>query len=190
MPGFYDIKAAATEAGALGCSLSGSGPSLFALASSLAVAHEAGAAMQRAFARHSDVGSDLFVSLVGRAGARVVTGVVICISTRGVAPAVSFREALFSGLAPDGGLYVPQRCRCSTRRSGPPRGGDDGRDRHRDAGAAHRRRDSGRRAEGTATEAFDFPVPIVRLDDACRWSSCSTGRPLPSRTSAPACSRG
>ncbi len=73
VPGFYDIKAAATEAGALGCSLSGSGPSLFALAGSLAVAHEAGAAMQRAFARHSDVGSDLFVSLVGRAGARVVT---------------------------------------------------------------------------------------------------------------------
>jgi len=33
---------------------------------------------------------------------------VICISTRGVAPAVSFREALFSGLAPDGGLYVPE----------------------------------------------------------------------------------
>ena len=56
-----------------GCSLSGSGPSIFALASSMAVAHEAGAAMQRAFARHSDVGADLFVSLVGRAGARVVT---------------------------------------------------------------------------------------------------------------------
>jgi threonine synthase len=33
---------------------------------------------------------------------------VICVSTRGVAPAVSFREALFSGLAPDGGLYVPR----------------------------------------------------------------------------------
>lgn len=33
---------------------------------------------------------------------------MICISTRGVAPAVSFRDALFSGLAPDGGLYVPR----------------------------------------------------------------------------------
>jgi threonine synthase len=33
---------------------------------------------------------------------------VICVSTRGLAPAVSFREALFAGLAPDGGLYVPQ----------------------------------------------------------------------------------
>lgn len=31
------------------------------------------------------------------------------LSTRGRAPAVSFREALFAGLAPDGGLYVPER---------------------------------------------------------------------------------
>jgi threonine synthase len=29
------------------------------------------------------------------------------VSTRGQAPAASFREALFAGLAPDGGLYVP-----------------------------------------------------------------------------------
>jgi threonine synthase len=29
------------------------------------------------------------------------------VSTRGQSPAVSFREALFNGLAPDGGLYVP-----------------------------------------------------------------------------------
>ena len=31
------------------------------------------------------------------------------ISTRGQAPAVSFQRALFEGLAPDGGLYVPAR---------------------------------------------------------------------------------
>jgi threonine synthase len=30
------------------------------------------------------------------------------LSTRGSAPPVSFREALFAGLAPDGGLYVPK----------------------------------------------------------------------------------
>jgi threonine synthase len=30
-------------------------------------------------------------------------------STRGVAPPVSFAEALFAGLAPDGGLYMPER---------------------------------------------------------------------------------
>ena len=32
---------------------------------------------------------------------------MICISTRGQAPAVPFRQAVVSGLAPDGGLYVP-----------------------------------------------------------------------------------
>ena len=31
------------------------------------------------------------------------------ISTRGRAPAATFRDALFAGLAPDGGLYVPDR---------------------------------------------------------------------------------
>jgi threonine synthase len=30
-------------------------------------------------------------------------------STRGTAPQLTFREALFAGLAPDGGLYVPER---------------------------------------------------------------------------------
>ena len=29
-------------------------------------------------------------------------------STRGEAGSVSFQEALFSGLAPDGGLYIPE----------------------------------------------------------------------------------
>ena len=32
---------------------------------------------------------------------------MICISTRGTAPPVPFREAVLVGLAPDGGLYVP-----------------------------------------------------------------------------------
>jgi threonine synthase len=32
---------------------------------------------------------------------------MICVSTRALAPAVPFREAVVSGLAPDGGLYVP-----------------------------------------------------------------------------------
>src|SRR4029453_17082053 len=30
------------------------------------------------------------------------------VSTRRMAPAVSFREALLNGLAPDGGLYMPE----------------------------------------------------------------------------------
>ncbi|MBY0496398.1 MAG: threonine synthase [Cyanobacteria bacterium] len=33
---------------------------------------------------------------------------MICVSTRGKAPAVSLKDAVLAGLAPDGGLYVPQ----------------------------------------------------------------------------------
>ena len=73
VPGFYAVKAAALAAGALGCSLSGSGPSIFALASSLAEAAQAGDAMQKAFAAESALGADLWVSLVGRQGARVIS---------------------------------------------------------------------------------------------------------------------
>jgi len=72
VPGFHAVKQAALEAGALGCSLSGSGPSIFALATTVADAERVGASMQAAFDAASDVGSDLHVSLVGRAGARVV----------------------------------------------------------------------------------------------------------------------
>jgi threonine synthase len=34
---------------------------------------------------------------------------MICISTRGKAPAVSLKEAVVAGIAPDGGLYVPAK---------------------------------------------------------------------------------
>jgi homoserine kinase len=73
VPGLARIKSAAAEAGALGCSLSGSGPSVFALAASLDLARAAGDAMQRAFDAESNVGSDLWVCPVGRQGARVVS---------------------------------------------------------------------------------------------------------------------
>ena len=72
VPGFADVKAAAIAAGALGASLSGSGPSIFALASSLEIAKAAGDAMQAAFARASHAGADLWVCPVGRSGARVI----------------------------------------------------------------------------------------------------------------------
>jgi homoserine kinase len=73
VPGFAAVKAAALSAGALGCSLSGSGPSIFALAASLERAREVGAAMQRAFDAAGNAGSDLWVCPVGRQGARIVS---------------------------------------------------------------------------------------------------------------------
>ena len=73
VPGFFDIKAAALAAGALGCSLSGSGPSVFALAGFAGRCAAGGRGHATAFDRASDVGADLWVSLVGRQGARVVS---------------------------------------------------------------------------------------------------------------------
>ena len=73
VPGFFAVKAAALAAGALGCSLSGSGPSMFALANSLDEAKRAGEAMARAFDGENTVGADLWVSMVGRQGARIIT---------------------------------------------------------------------------------------------------------------------
>ena len=69
VPGLAEIKAAAMSAGALGCSLSGSGPSVFALAATLEIARAAGDAMQRAFdaREHRRLRSRGFVRSDGRA---------------------------------------------------------------------------------------------------------------------------
>jgi homoserine kinase len=74
VPGFDAVKEAAARAGAMGTSLSGSGPSIFALCSSLERAALAGEAMRDAFAGVSDAGADLWISPVGRRGARLVAG--------------------------------------------------------------------------------------------------------------------
>lgn len=68
VPGFYEMKQAALEAGALGSSLSGSGPTVFALCRDLATAHEVGLAMQEAHGRTTGAASDLHVSGVDRRG--------------------------------------------------------------------------------------------------------------------------
>lgn len=51
IPGFADVKRAALEAGAYGCSISGAGPALFAVATS-DTAEKVALAMQAAFQRH------------------------------------------------------------------------------------------------------------------------------------------
>jgi homoserine kinase len=73
VPGFDAVKAAAAHNGALGCSLSGSGPSIFALCASMERAELVGEAMRAAFAATtSGVAADLWISPVGRRGARIV----------------------------------------------------------------------------------------------------------------------
>jgi homoserine kinase len=67
IPGFDAVKAAALKAGALGCSISGSGPSVFALCGGTEVATRAGAAMVAAF-KQAGLSSDLYVSAVNTKG--------------------------------------------------------------------------------------------------------------------------
>jgi homoserine kinase len=71
IPGFAGVKAAAVQAGALGCSISGSGPSVFSLCATMETARSAGAAMKRAF---GEVGldSDVYLSRINQAGPVVV----------------------------------------------------------------------------------------------------------------------
>ena len=71
IPGFDRVKEAALAGGAIGCSISGSGPAVFALAATTAKATAIGHAMQQAFAA-SGLRSVSYVSEIGTAGPRVV----------------------------------------------------------------------------------------------------------------------
>jgi len=71
IPGFDEVKSAALAAGALGCSIAGSGPSVFAFAADDAAAQRIGEAMQAAF-NSARLDSDLFWGKVSTQGARVI----------------------------------------------------------------------------------------------------------------------
>jgi len=73
LPGLAAIKRAATDAGALGCSLSGSGPSLFALCRGLDTARRVADAMTAEVRRHIPGEPQTYVSAIAPRGARVVT---------------------------------------------------------------------------------------------------------------------
>ena len=71
IPGYRTVKEAAIRAGAVGCSISGSGPSVFALATSGDIARRVGGAMERAFQRAAGLLSDVYISRVNRQGAKI-----------------------------------------------------------------------------------------------------------------------
>ncbi len=72
IPGYAQVKLAAARAGALGCSISGSGPSVFAFTGSHAVASRVALAMRDAFRDAADLDADIYVGTVNREGAKVV----------------------------------------------------------------------------------------------------------------------
>jgi homoserine kinase len=71
IPGFGAVKSAALDAGALGCSISGSGPSVFALCASAEISARVGDAMVAAFLA-AGLASDLYISAVNTKGPMVL----------------------------------------------------------------------------------------------------------------------
>jgi homoserine kinase len=72
IPGFANIKKAAIDAGALGCSISGSGPSIFALCRNRTTADRVAAAMTAAVQKEIGGESQTYVSSISSRGAHVI----------------------------------------------------------------------------------------------------------------------
>lgn len=72
IPGFDGVKSAAIANGALGCGISGSGPSMFALCKGSTTAQEVGTAMAGAL-ENIGIDSDLFVSEVNQNGPLILS---------------------------------------------------------------------------------------------------------------------
>jgi len=68
IPHFYAVKDAALKAGALGCSISGAGPSIFALSANSLIAEEVGQVMEKVF-RDQKINCSLFQSGINQEGA-------------------------------------------------------------------------------------------------------------------------
>ena len=163
-------------AGALGCSLSGSGPSVFALAASLEIARAAGEAMQRAFERR-ERRRRRPVGVPGRAAGRACrqTGSMICISTRGKAPRRVPSQARRSspGSRPmAASMFLPALQRGSSeRRGGTALRGESFQDVAMARGASHSSATSsiaGTIDARSSRDALNFPVRIVQLEKGLR----------------------
>jgi homoserine kinase len=72
IPGFDQVKAAALEAGALGCGISGSGPSMFSLSRTELTAGRVAEAMVKCF-QDLDILTDTFVSPVNQQGPLILS---------------------------------------------------------------------------------------------------------------------
>ena len=179
------------SAGALGCSISGAGPAVFAWAEIQYAESVRGGDGGRIRAPRSR--SDSWISALDNAGARVVKDLMSDIEIRKLArpaPRTSrLSEAIRQGLAPDGGLYVPTRLpldrsrrtsRGLTRLPDIARGALDGILRGRSAASP--------RSARSRQAALDFPAPTTAVAEErrirCSCSSCSTDRPRRSRISA------
>ncbi len=72
IPGFDEVKQEALHAGALGCGISGSGPSIFALSKGLATATRVTQAMSNVFVK-MDLSYDPYVSEINTKGIQIIS---------------------------------------------------------------------------------------------------------------------
>jgi homoserine kinase len=68
IPHFYEVKEAVLNQGALGCSISGAGPSVFALSANSLIAENAGQIMEEIF-QNNGIETQLFISPINQDGA-------------------------------------------------------------------------------------------------------------------------
>jgi len=71
IPGFDQIKVEAVKLGALGCGISGSGPTIFALCTEYDIAKKVAIGIQKQFAG-LNLNSEIHVSKINDKGARIV----------------------------------------------------------------------------------------------------------------------
>ncbi len=69
---FYDeVKRKALEAGAIGCNIAGSGPSIFAFSNLEEIANSIKEAMSSVY-KESSIKAQTFISKIGRSGVRII----------------------------------------------------------------------------------------------------------------------
>jgi homoserine kinase len=73
IPAFSEVKEAALTAGALGCSISGSGPAIFAVTLDEKKAHHIAEKMQSCMLEVANIASEIFISGTNLVGAKLVT---------------------------------------------------------------------------------------------------------------------
>ncbi|HPN74829.1 MAG TPA: homoserine kinase [Candidatus Marinimicrobia bacterium] len=71
IPHFYEIKKAALDRGALGCSISGSGPSLFALSNSQEIAQKIAGSMSAVLANYK-ICNQIYISTINTEGPKII----------------------------------------------------------------------------------------------------------------------
>ena len=71
IPHFKEVKSAALEVGALGCGISGSGPSIFALSKGIDMANQVESAMRNVYS-NTQIGFNTYVSKINVEGIRIL----------------------------------------------------------------------------------------------------------------------